>query len=355
MDAPLESRPVEAETTGPVFVRALISALGRVPQWLLLWGLTFTLALVAALPWFAWLEGVVEHRYEAGSVSGYMDEVFRQDHREALAALQRATGESGAVLAFLALLLGVFSAGGWLQVVLERTRGHSMRRFLFGGARYFWRFFRVMLLTLLVLLFWGWLFYGTPFKELVLGDWFEVPRKDWGRLESLDSEQTVFLLRGAQDLAFGLFVALTLCWADYTRTRLALQGTYSAVWAGLQSFFNLLRHPLRMLRPLLMLLLCELAVVLLVGLLLDQVEAGFVGPDAEGTPSSGRIWMIGVLSQLVLAWRVIIRGARYHATALVSQQVVRPISRPDPWRESIGGPGGPRYPLEEGDEYGVAL
>ena len=45
MDAPLESRPVEAETTGPVFVRALISALGRVPQWLLLWGLTFTLAL----------------------------------------------------------------------------------------------------------------------------------------------------------------------------------------------------------------------------------------------------------------------------------------------------------------------
>jgi hypothetical protein len=31
------------------------------------------------------------------------------------------------------------------------------------------------------------------------------------------------------------------------------------------------------------------------------------------------------------------------------------LSRPDPWKESIGGPGGPRYPLEEGDEYGVAL
>jgi hypothetical protein len=33
---------------------------------------------------------------------------------------------------------------------------------------------------------------------------------------------------------------------------------------------------------------------------------------------------------------------------------VRPLARPDPWRRSIGGPGGPRYPID-GDDYGVAL
>lgn len=355
MDAPLESRTVESESTGPVFVRSLVSAMGRVPQWLFVWALTFTLALVAALPWYAWFEGVTEHRYAPGAVSGHLDAVFRQDHRAALSALQRATGESGAVLAFLALLMGVFTAGGWLQVVLERTRGHSMRRFLYGGARYFWRFLRVLGLTLLVLLLWGWVFYGAPYEELVLGKWLGVPRKDWGKLETLDSEGTLFAVRAAQDLGFGLFLALTLCWADYTRTRLALQGTHSALWAGLQTFFTILRRPVQTLRPLVLLLLCELAVILLVGLVVDRVEASFVSPEGGVAPGSARVLLIGALSQVALAWRVIVRGARYQATAIVSQQVVRPISRPDPWRESIGGPGGPRYPLEEGDEYGVAL
>ena len=54
-------------------------------------------------------------------------------------------------------------------------------------------------------------------------------------------------------------------------------------------------------------------------------------------------------------------AARYHAAVQVSRDVVTPIARPDPWKSSVGGPGGPRYPIETGepgdaaDEYAVSL
>ena len=355
MDAPLETRSLDLESSGPIFTRALLSALGRVPIWLLVWSSTFLLAVAVALPWYSWLNELVDHRYAPGQVSGYLDTIFRQDHKDTLGTLNAATAETASILAFMAMLFGVFFAGGWLQIVLERTRGQSLRRFLFGGARYFWRFLRVMFITLLVILFFGWLLYGSPFKELVLGSWLGVPKADWGTLETLDSEGTMFAVRATLDVLYALIFGLTLCWADYTRTRLALQGTNSAVWAGLQTFFTILRHPIMTLRPLVLLLLVEAAVLLLFALLLDYAESAFVAAEGAEAPTMARVWMIGLVSQVVLAWRIVIRGARYHATALVSQGIVRPISRPDPWRESIGGPGGPRYPLEEGDEYGVAL
>ena len=355
MDAPLETRNSELEGTGPVFSRALFSAFGRVPVWLVVWSLTSLLALAVALPWYSWFDGLVSRRYEPGAVSGYLGTIFRFDQRAGMGALNHATAQTASVLAFMAMLFGVFFAGGWLQIVLERTRGQSVRRFLFGGARYFWRFLRVLLLTLVLLTFFGWVIYETPFKEWVLGSWLGVPKSDWGRLESLDSESTLFAIRIGQDGLYLAVFSLILCWADYTRTRLALQGTYSAVWAGLQTFFTLLRHPIKTLRPLAVLLVIEMVVIGLGSFVVDWIQADYVGAEASSAISLGEVWLVALFAQLVLMWRAIIRGARYHAATTVSQQIVRPLSRPDPWRESIGGPGGPRYPLEEGDEYGVAL
>jgi hypothetical protein len=53
--------------------------------------------------------------------------------------------------------------------------------------------------------------------------------------------------------------------------------------------------------------------------------------------------------------REILRGARYHASVKVSQEIVRrPAQQPDPWR-AIGGPGGPQYPVgdsaNDGETY----
>lgn len=355
MDAPLETRNLELEAAGPVFSRALFSAMGRVPIWLLVWTVMLFLALVVALPWYTWFDDTIGNRYGEGEVTSYLDSIFRQDHREGLSALNASTAQSGAILVFLSMLFGVFFAGGWLQVLLERTRGQSLRRFLFGGARYFWRFLRVMFLTLILLQLFGWLVYGQAFQGWVFGSLNGIPKSDWGKLESLDSEGTMFALRASQDALFALLFALTLTWADYTRTRLALQDTYSAIWGGLQTFFTMLRHPIKTLRPLILLLLIEALVIVCFASLISYVEGGLDVVEGEAPAGVGRVWMIALISQAVLMWRCIIRGARYHATAFVSQEIVRPLSRPDPWRESIGGPGGPRYPLEEGDEYGVAL
>ena len=38
MDAPLETRNLELEASGPVFSRALFSAMGRVPIWMTVLG-----------------------------------------------------------------------------------------------------------------------------------------------------------------------------------------------------------------------------------------------------------------------------------------------------------------------------
>jgi hypothetical protein len=140
-----------------------------------------------------------------------------------------------------------------------------------------------------------------------------------------------------------------LVWGDYSRTRLALHDTVSAVWAGLCSLFTLLRHPLKTLRPYAGLFVLELAIVVGAGLVSRAIEKDIAShPDLA---SAGLLFLIG---QLVLMWRAILRGARYHAAVQVSRQVVRPIARPDPWKASFGPPGGPRYPLG-GDEYGMSL
>ena len=355
MDAPLENRNQEVEESSALSARSLFSAMGRVPIWLVTWGSMLGLSLVVALPWYVWMKSNVGSRYEPGEVSAFLGEVFRFDHRSGLSALNQSTAQLGAVLAMLAMLLGVFFAGGWLQVILERTHGHSVRSFFYGGSRYFWRFLRVMLLTLLVLALFGWIIYGRPFEDWILMGQLGVEKSDVSKLESLDSEGTFFMLRATQDGVFALLFALTLTWADYTRTRLALQNTYSAVWGGLTTFFTMLRHPFMTLRPIVVLFLAEALVIFGLAWLSRRVQAGFMPSEAGDLAGSGTVWLLIVIGQLTMVWRAIIRGARYHVTAGVSQEIVRPLMRPDPWKESIGGPGGPRYPLEEGDEYGVAL
>ena len=62
--------------------------------------------------------------------------------------------------------------------------------------------------------------------------------------------------------------------------------------------------------------------------------------------------MLVLFGQAILFWRTIVRGARYGAAVQVSHSLVRPLPRPDPWKQTVGGPGGPRYPIG-GDEYGV--
>jgi len=156
-------------------------------------------------------------------------------------------------------------------------------------------------------------------------------------------------VRAGQELLYALGFVLVLAWGDYSRTRLALHDTSSAAWAGLCTLFSMLRHPVKTLRPMIGLLVLEGALVVAAGLLARAVEADL----GSGAGYGGVAALLGI-GQLVLLWRIVLRGARYHAAIRVSRDVVLPIAQPDPWRASVGPPGGPRYPIG-GDEFGMSL
>ena len=334
-----------------LFLRALRVVLGRTPLWLLTWGALAVLSLPVALPWHDWFRAETEHRYAPGALVHSLDETFRFDHRGDLELLNDITARLGAGLYLVAALVGVFAAGGWLQVMLERTHGQSLRRFFYGGARYFWRFLRFWLLTLVVLAGLHWLLYEWPWKTIVLEWLLQVPAHDLESLDTFESEYDVLRLGWLRDGLFAAGFGMVMVWGTFGRTRLALHDTTSALWAGLCTVFTLLRHPLKTVRPILALLLVELIVVTLVAGGLTRWLDGSLAED----PSWVRVTLMFLIGQLALMWREVTRGAGYYAAIKVSQEIVRPLSRPDPWK-SIGGPGGPQYPVGGGgDEYGVAM
>ncbi len=334
---------------GYLFLRALVGVFGRIPLWFTSWLGLWLLALVAALPWYAEIEEMVTSRYPLTELVHDLDTNFRTDHRSAIGALNQGSARSGALLALIAALFGVFTAGGWLQVILERTQGQSLRRFFYGGARYFWRFTRVLVLVLLVLAGLRWVFYGMPWNELVLGRLLHVPAGHRDSLESLDSELLAHQVRWAQAGLFALGFALVIAWGIYTRTRLALFDTHSALLAGLASAWTLVAHPIRTLRPLFLLFVIELGVLMLAGATTEGLNGRLAG-----NPGFAGVLMLHVVAQLALVWRQITRGADYYVAVQASRAIIPPPPRPDPWK-TIGGPGGPQYPVDDDDEYGVAL
>jgi hypothetical protein len=338
--------PVPDDRRGPVFLSALLGALARPPIWLVTWLVPLLLGLSVGLPWVGWVDGVGAERLARGAELQGWSETFRTDHAAELAALRGRSAETAAALGLLAMLFGVFAAGGWLQVFLERTEGHSVRRFLWGGSRYFWRFARVWLLTLALLAAVSWIALGWPWNTLVRG--FLVGVKN---LEELTSERSAVWFGWVQDGLYALFFALVLVWADYTRTRLALLDTRSALVAGLAAATMLARHPLQTIRPLALLFALEVLLLLGAGKLVQKISAGL---DASATWHD--LALLLLIGELALLWRAITRGARYHAAVQVSHAIVPPLSRPDPWAHRIGGPGGPQYPIDAtSDEYGVSL
>ena len=349
-------------SSGAVYLQAIRAALGRVPLWLLVTLAMGMLALPSALLTYDAFDDALGARYEPGSMLRSLGSNFHIDTADERAALGEAVSTTGAALAALAMLLGIFTAGGWLQVFLERTEGHSVRRFFHGSTRHFWRFLRVFVLVLVGAALIDRAVFHEPWHALVetrLLDLPDVPSQgastgpDYSsiRMQELPDELTAVRVQWLQDGLHALLLALLLTWATYTRTRLALHDANSSLWAGLCTFFTILRHPIRTLRPMLLLLIVEMLVVLAASSVHGWMEEGL---DADSTWKS--VAMIFALSACVLAVSEILHAARYHAAIVVNRRVISPIARPDPWKHSIGAPGGPQYPIiEGGDEYGVSL
>jgi len=328
------------------FWHSLRASARRAPLWLFCWSVPFLLAVVLALPWRDWFGSTLGSSHAPGSLFASLSETFRFDHEAELDGLRSQSAVLAATLGLCVALFCAFCAGGWLQVFLERTEGHALRRFFWGGARYFWRFVRLMFLSLLLLSLVGWLLHGWPWKllmNLVYG------ARD-GNLEVLTSESSALWIERAQAGAYALAFALILAWGDYTRTRMALQNTRSAMWAGLCTIGLFLWHPVKTLRPLTVLLALEVLVVFGLGRLSSNFNASL--DELSGWKS---VLLLFLLGQAAILYQTISRGARYHAAVAVSRQVVPPLAQPDPWASRVGGPGGPQYPIDDTDDYGVSI
>lgn len=303
---------------------AVQAAFSRPAVWGSVWALEFLLATVPALIWFGWLQPTLDHHYAPDELFTDLGTVFRFDQRAGLGQVEGGAALASALLAFLFMVIGAFAAGGWLALFLANTRERGLRPFLAGGARFFGRFARVWIGTLLLLAFVSWLARGAPWDHAVLGGLLGVPSSDFDKLEMLSSEQTALLARGAQAIVHGVLVALVLAWGDFTRTRLALFDGRSVLWAGLESAAMLVLHPVRSLAPATGLFLFEAAAVTALGLLAHRVDAQIGG--------IGDVALLLVLGQIALAWRIVLRGARYHAAVAVTHALARPPAKPDPWR-----------------------
>ena len=321
----------EDENTGWLFRRGLTAALARPIPYLATWSILLVMAAALALPWQGWFENAADHRYQASELIETLSTTFRYDHRTAVSQLDSQTAELGSVLALLAVFVGIFSAGGWLTVFLERGEGRSLKRFLRGGTEHFWRFLRLWLMLMVLTGLWHWVFYGMPWKRLVLEGWLRVPKHDLGRLDTLDSEWHVAALGWARDGAFALLFVSTLAVGVYARARMAFFERHSAFKALFGALGSVLRRPIRTLRPL-------IAIFMVEGLLIS-LGAGYLVRWISGGLADGDTWTrlagLFVVGQLAVLWREMSRGARY----FVALEVLRSTNRTEEasW-PSLGGP-----------------
>ncbi|MGK0483406.1 MAG: hypothetical protein ACJAQ3_003389 [Planctomycetota bacterium] len=345
-----------------LFLRSIRAAIYRHKLWGASWLFLLLLSAIPAMEVMGTVNRIVGNRYASSDAARElhstlssptvgMSEIFRQDHGSALSQMQSSLSYGGAALALVALLFGCFAAGGWLQITFEQPDRQTLRRFAFGGGRYFGRFVRVAVMTVLLLALVRWVLYGEPWKRVVYGWFLDVPKYDWGSLETLPSEQKYTYLMWTRDGLAAIGFAKVLAWGIYTRTRLVLRDSRSVIGAGIATWYTMVRHPIQTMRPLILLLLVEVLIVVgILGWWNGTVETRFYA-DANGW----HVLAFFGIAQLGVIWRQVTRGAYYHSAGRVSQALILPTdSKPDPWAKTIGGPGGPQYPIDD-DGYHVTV
>jgi hypothetical protein len=314
-----------------LFLAALRGAAAQPILWIATGAALFLMSLAPALATIGFMRG----EFDAGTAdwrtvretgvglesdTWALSETFRQDRHDGLVQLATTNAHVMSALAIVAILLGVFAAGGWLQLAYERVAGRQFRRFCFGGAVYFWRFLRVFVLLALVLALVRWVFYGMPWNELVLGKLLAVPEADWKKLETLESELEFARLGWMQDGLAALAFGFALVWGVYTRTRMAQRDARSALCAGIATFFVMLRHPIQTLRPLLLLYALQALVVIVgAGWLVEHIDG-----RASAQPRLEHVAALFAVAQVAALWRHMNRGATYLAAARVSHYLVPP-------------------------------
>ncbi|MFN0205080.1 MAG: hypothetical protein ACKVS6_02055 [Planctomycetota bacterium] len=258
----------------------------------------FALALPAALTFGRAFGASTLHRADPSILGPELEYTIFFDLRDKLQ-----TAEPALLASILgAFLLGLFSTGGWLEILVhrhERNARAGLKAFCSGGGARFVRFLRLAILSLAAIGAARWIFYGLPFESLqkFLTD------SDSTELREFATEGSANLFVNIQTAGFALSVAFIILVSDLGRASIAVRGGRSAFMAALHGTSLFFRRPLSALTAGIIPFALEL--ILLYGL------AWCVELASAGEATYLNITVLFLLTQLIVIVRECLRAGRF--------------------------------------------
>lgn len=225
----------------------------------------FALALPSALLLADAVRGASNHHADPIAFAAELDYTAWFDLRAKLEPAAAALSAS----ALAAFLFGIFSAGGWLEVLSHRSGHPGFRVFASGAGTRFVRYLRLALLSLLAIAGARWLFYGTPALALE-----KALSGGSGDLADFSTEKAANAWTFWRSLGFGLAVGLVVLVSDLGRAALVVRGGRSAVLAATRGLILFLRRPVASVSAAGFPFLAEMGILLGIAWLADRASEG---------------------------------------------------------------------------------
>lgn len=196
-----------------------------------LYWFTYTiLAALAALPLLGVAVPMLAHSGYASDLLKQFDVVFLFEAMQAHSGLSGALISAYPVVLFMTLTAAVFLAGGAVKLMVHDEMVYSPREFWAGCGEYFWRFFRLMLYSLI--------FYGIA--SALSGGVKKAAAKIWG--EGLEGAPIVMATWAANALLLFLWGIVSTA-MDYAKVRLVTDESRKSLRACAGSLWLVLKNP----------------------------------------------------------------------------------------------------------------
>ena len=211
--------------------RGIRAIFAHVRTAILLWLVNIALAMVALLPIWWWWSRTVMLPETDPLLERFHVGIFRDLMIEGGPGLLT-LGLIVVALVVVALPVSVFLSGATLEVLITEDGLPFVQRFLRGGAHFFWRFLRLMIL-------------GGGVMILSLAATAIAINSLVGPLNRSSWPPGGVVALAIEGLAIGLVAMYFLLSFDYARIRLALSDRGGVVRAWLSSLALVARHPVR--------------------------------------------------------------------------------------------------------------
>jgi hypothetical protein len=286
---------------------------------ILLWTANIALAIVALLPTWWWWSRTIMLPETDPLLERFQVGIFRDLMIDGGSFGVLTLGLIVVGLIVVALPISVFLSGGTLEVLITEEGMPFVQRFLRGGAHFFWRFLRLMVIGGVVMI--------VSIGATAMGVNYLV-----GPLMRSNWPPGVHAALAIEAVAIGVVLMYFLLSFDYARIRLALSDRGGVLRAWLSSLALVARHPVR-----------TYGLACVFGVLFVAAAAGYLLAIARlGSHTMGLILGGIALQQLFVLVRAALRVGLL-AGEMELYQWLRPATVP-------GGRYAPPEPAPAGDE-----